>query len=222
MKNFKKAFTLIELVFIIVVVGILASVAIPRIERDSLIELADQVEAHIRYTQQLAMMDNVYDADDDEWYKGYWRISFNNTDFNGKGWRYSVYKDSAKKHTGNLNSLDELAIDPQNPQRYLTGGSSSLSSSLNSNNINKKLNLTNTYDIKNISFNKDCGGQVIAFDNKGRPFSAPQSATNPYEKALKENCVITFKNSNNNEIKITIAPETGFITDNRIEAMKTW
>ncbi|MBR4141341.1 MAG: type II secretion system protein, partial [Campylobacter sp.] len=69
-----KAFTMIELVFIIVIVGILAAVAIPKIERNGLIEAADQIASHIRYTQQLAMNDNKFSANDDNWHRKAWRI----------------------------------------------------------------------------------------------------------------------------------------------------
>ena len=55
---------MIELIVIIVVVGILAAVAIPRVERNGLIEAADQLSSHIRYTQQLAMNDNKFNATD--------------------------------------------------------------------------------------------------------------------------------------------------------------
>ncbi|MBR2156638.1 MAG: prepilin-type cleavage/methylation domain-containing protein, partial [Campylobacter sp.] len=78
MKTFR-AFTMIELVFIIVVVGILAAVAIPRVERNGLIEAADQLSSHIRYTQQLAMNDNKFNANDDNWHRKGWRIEFDGT-----------------------------------------------------------------------------------------------------------------------------------------------
>ena len=62
MKN-KKAFTMLELVFVIVVSGILAATFIPRFDRDNLQEAADQVISHIRYTQHLAMVDDKFLAD---------------------------------------------------------------------------------------------------------------------------------------------------------------
>ena len=65
--KFAEAFTMIELIFIIVIVGILAAVAIPKIERNGLIEAADQITSHIRYTQQLAMNDNKFNANDPNW-----------------------------------------------------------------------------------------------------------------------------------------------------------
>ncbi len=218
----KKAFTMIELIFIIVVVGILAAVAIPRIDRDNLIELVDQVATHIRYTQQLAMMDNVYDGSDEHWYRGYWRIQFSDSADGGDGWKYSVYKD-LPGYSGNLNSEREVARDPQNEQRFLTSGASGFSANTDSKKMNKKLNLKNTYDIQKIDFDKNCGGQTIAFDSKGRPHGAPQNAKNPYDKVLHTPCIITFTDSGGRSIQIAVQPETGFISDNRAEAIeKNW
>ena len=218
----KKAFTMIELIFIIVVVGILAAVAIPRIDRDNLIELVDQVTTHIRYTQQLAMMDNVYDGSDEHWYRGYWRIQFSDSADGGDGWKYSVYKD-LPGYSGNLNSEREVARDPQNEQRFLTSGASGFSANTDSKKMNKKLNLKNTYDIQKIDFDKNCGGQAIAFDSKGRPHGAPQNAKNPYDKVLHTSCIITFTDSGGRSIQIAVQPETGFIGDNRAEAIeKNW
>ena len=215
----KKAFTMIELIFIIVVVGILAAVAIPRIDRDNLIELVDQVTTHIRYTQQLAMMDNVYDGSDEHWYRGYWRIQFSDSADGGDGWKYSVYKD-LPGYSGNLNSEREVARDPQNEQRFLTSGASGFSANTDSKKMNKKLNLKNTYDIQKIDFDKNCGGQTIAFDSKGRPHGAPQNAKNPYDKVLHTPCIITFTDSGGRSIQIAVQPETGFISDNRAEKKK--
>ena len=54
----KKAFTMLELVVVIVVIGIIAVAALPRINDDHIAEAADQVMSHIRYTQHLAMQDS--------------------------------------------------------------------------------------------------------------------------------------------------------------------
>ncbi|MBN2895607.1 MAG: type II secretion system protein [Campylobacterales bacterium] len=59
----RRALTMIELVFVIVVIGILSAVLIPRMERDSLREAALQVASHIRYTQHLAIVDDKYIPD---------------------------------------------------------------------------------------------------------------------------------------------------------------
>ena len=45
----KRAFTMIELIFVIVVVGILAAMIMPRLERNGAKEAATQLLTHIRY-----------------------------------------------------------------------------------------------------------------------------------------------------------------------------
>ena len=59
-----KAFTMIELIIVIVVAGILAGVMIPRLERNTLIEATQQVVKSLQYTQHLAMNNDIYDATD--------------------------------------------------------------------------------------------------------------------------------------------------------------
>ena len=58
----KKAFTMLELVFVIVVVGILAAILIPRTERSPVQECAVDLLSQIRYTQHLAIIDDKYDS----------------------------------------------------------------------------------------------------------------------------------------------------------------
>jgi len=72
---------LLELIIVIVVAGILAAVMIPRLERDNLREAANQVVRHIQYTQHLAMMNDVYDAGNPNWYQNRWSINLCSTDY---------------------------------------------------------------------------------------------------------------------------------------------
>ena len=60
----KKAFTMLELVFVIVIVGILSYFVSSSFQRNPLREAADQVVSHIRYTQHLAMIDDKFDPND--------------------------------------------------------------------------------------------------------------------------------------------------------------
>lgn len=73
----KKAFTLLELVFIIVVIGILAAVIIPRTKTNHNAETAIKLISEIRYTQHLALVDDKYNSNDSTWYKKRWQIMFN-------------------------------------------------------------------------------------------------------------------------------------------------
>ena len=66
---------MIELIIVIVVAGILAAVMLPRLERDAAREAAEQVAKHIRYTQHLSMVNDVYDANDNNWFQNRWSIN---------------------------------------------------------------------------------------------------------------------------------------------------
>ncbi len=57
-----RAFTMLELIFVIVVVGILSFMAASSFQRNTVQEATDQLLSHIRYTQHLAMMDDKFNA----------------------------------------------------------------------------------------------------------------------------------------------------------------
>ena len=102
----KKAFTLLELVFVIVIAGILAFVLIPKSSDTKLLESANQLISHIRYAQQLALNNDQFDPNDKDWYKKMWRIEFKN---NGT---YKVWR-------GNEAKSNKIAPDPANPGQKL-------------------------------------------------------------------------------------------------------
>ena len=215
----KKAFTMIELIFIIVVVGILAAVAVPQINRNSLVEAADQVAAHIRYTQQLAMNDNKFDPDDPNWFKRFWRIQFTDQGAPGSaaGWRYNIYwdKGALPGSNGQPNSLNSMAADPQNPNKLLTSGFARQPANTDGAKMNKKLNLEATYNISNIEFT-NCGNgnnHTISFDSYGRPMGQLANSVVPYDRLFvgQNPCIITLTNDARETASITIEPETGYV-----------
>ena len=115
----KRAFTMIELIFVIVVVGILAAIMIPKLNRNASREAANQILTHIRYTQHLAMQDDKYEnfvSDNPvRWYRMRWGVAFNNTSLQKcsidkpgvNTWKYSVFFD--KSLNGNINSIEKLS-----------------------------------------------------------------------------------------------------------------
>jgi len=72
----KNAFTMLELVFVIIIIGILAALAVPRMERDVKQEAGDNILAAIRYTQHLALTDDKQSYNDPNWQQKLWLIRF--------------------------------------------------------------------------------------------------------------------------------------------------
>lgn len=192
---------MLELVFVIVVLGILAALAIPRFDRDLKQEAADHILSAIRYTQHLALSDNKHNFVQSDWQKALWQIRFSQTSNN---WSYSVATNI--DYNNNLDQ-DESAMDPSNGQLL---HSSSAEASPN-------VFLTRKYSISNIVFN-DCAGNSestanhIAFDNLGRPHrGVTQGATNDYETYISNtDCQITFSSPSFSDFKIEIKRETGY------------
>ena len=228
----KKSFTLLELVFIIVVVGILAAVIIPNTRSDNLREAAIQVVSHIRYTQHLAMVDDKYDANDLNWYKRRWTIrfrenlSFTSTlppaKFYNKVWAYTIYSD-IPNYAGREPDLVGMAKNPSNSLKYLSGGWDN-TLHVENEKASSNMRLGEKYSIKDIKFSGGCRSNVryIYFDYLGRPFnsstnnSSYEMASTGWHKLLTSQCKISLcldtctGIASDRELMIGIEPETGY------------
>jgi len=213
----KKAFTMIELVFVIVIVGIISAMIAPNFQGNSLREAADQLISHIRYTQHLAMMDDKYDPNDTNWFLGRWQIYFANNGGSDNKWSYTIYSDWKGGHTGNPDA-GEIAVNPLNHNQYLTGGTSGTNIvHYGDKEAMKELNLGHKYGVSNIQFSGGCRSTVhyINFDSLGRPSNSFPSnfsfelASSGWHKLLTSACIITLSD-NTSVIKIAVEPETGY------------
>ena len=205
----RPAFTMLELVFVIVVLGILASLALSRLDRDLRQEAIDNILSAIRYTQHLALIDDKTDPSVNDWQKSLWTIRFSSD-----GDHYTIGSDADRE--GNIDKT-EAALDPLNGQ-YMYNNSANPQDDESPNIfLNKK------YGITSIEITDGCGiangttsALHIAFDNLGRPFRGVSDATNNYDKYVTDqNCTLTFSAANafpGNPIIVTIARETGYVS----------
>ena len=211
MMNLKKpAFTMLELVFVIVVLGILAAMALPRFDRDLRQGAKDNILAAISLTQHIALVDNQVDPTVNNWQKALWQIRFSNP---GGEWLYTVASNS---DYGTNIDQNESAIDPGNG-KYMHSSNASPADSDESPNIF----LTKLYGIDTVTFNNCTGvsgstAQHIAFDHLGRPHRGVTGSGSYDYRTLITNsdCIITFGFIDNSitNLNITIARETGYVS----------
>jgi len=210
----KNAFTMLELVFVIVVIGILAALAIPRFDRDLRQGAKDNLLSAIRHTQALALVDNKTNPAEANWQRAFWQIRFSNPSTPNNEWVYSI-----GSNMDYATSLDknESAIDPVNG-KYMYSGDASPADSDESPNIF----LTKKYGIDTVTFN-DCSGSSgstakhIAFDNLGRLHRGVFGGENNYRTLVtNEDCIITFGfiSEGISDLNITISQQTGYVSAN--------
>jgi len=217
----RKAFTMLELVFVIVVIGVLAATIIPNIKSNPLREAAIQVVSHIRYTQHLAMMDNKYNFDNNKWFMKRWQIIFGKSNSTNQQWAYTIFSDNAGSSGHSNPSLSEIAKDPlrngvdssTSTAKLLSGGYSGVLKSTNKR-ANKKMNLGMSYGVTDVSMSGGClsSNVRISFDAMGRPIQRPlDSYLTAYKQSrlIKSTCNVILSDQSSS-ITIAIEPETGY------------
>ena len=199
--SFLRAFTMIELVFVIVVAGILAAVIIPSTRTNPLQEAAIQVLSDIRYTQHLAIVDDKYDGTNN-WFISRWNIFFKLDNSANGNIVYEVHSDMNK--LGGQAGTTEIAVNPLSSLR-MTGDT------LYGSNRTTKMDLTDNYGIVSAPASIMTGGcansQRIYFDHLGRPHTNNNTA---YGTLLYTACDIKLTHSDGTDITIQIQPETGY------------
>ena len=102
----KKAFTMIELVFVLVVIGILAAAIIPRMQTNPVQEAAIDLVSKIRYTQHLALIDDKYDTSDANWFKNRWQIVFTNNTYSIQHNNGADYAKDSLNQSKDINNIE--------------------------------------------------------------------------------------------------------------------
>ena len=223
----KNAFTMIELIVVLVVLGIIAANSIPRLKRDTRTEAINHMLSAIRYTQYLALHDTKHRRDDSRWQKSFWRFQVYKCSANS-GLYYMIGTDIDLNRALNRS---ETAVDPSNGK--FTFWNSSIPCPKNNNDalnndVSPNIFITQKYGINDVNF-ESCSiytGQQssstakhIGFDGFGRPHKSfigrydYQGAIRPNHWGItRGNCRITFKfeDTSIKPFTIVIENETGY------------
>ena len=213
MKNLKfkrDGFTMLEFVFVIIVLGILGSIGMSRYEDNTTREASDSILSDIRYTQHLALLDDKFNPNISNWQRAYWRIGFM---FCSGSTNYFEYIGSDMNYGGGSNINDnEAAIDPLTGKLLNWNTSKTCKDGKGNSNTSNRIFLTHKYGITNIQWLGSCSNaQYIGFDHFGRPHQGFQNINIPSsESYLKSVCTIRFTLDNGDNFRINIEPETGY------------
>lgn len=198
---FRRAFTMLELIFVIVIVGILSFIAASSFQRNTVQEATDKLVSHIRYAQHLAMVDDKFNPTLPNWFRNQWHIDI---ELDNNLWVYSILS---------ANNPNQYAKDPQNSTTFLSG-----LSTVAQDNRSKDLQLQAKFGITSITFSNTCltannaTGFRLYFDYLGRPYGNKSTATTPYANLLTGICTIVLSNGNvADNMTIEISPETGYV-----------
>jgi len=202
----KLGFTMLELVMVIVVLGILAALALPRMERDHKQEAADHILSQIRYTQHLALNDDKHMNNNQNWQQRYWKIMFASCS-NGNQF-YRIGSDDNMDGNG-VFAQGEAAIDPINGKPLFMSNNDNTCE--NDTTVSNNIFLTIKYGVTAIDTTNCNNLAHIGFDHLGRPHQSFGASNAPdYASYMTGVCTWTFTMSNNDTFKISIQPETGY------------
>ncbi|MEA2019054.1 MAG: type II secretion system protein [Campylobacterota bacterium] len=198
----KKSFSLLELIFVIVLIAIISSSIISKNEISKLQIATDKIVLYLNYARYIAFIDNKFDINDAEWERKRWTLKFQNCSDTNDGMYYIVYSDMS----GGTAAFkkDECMKDPLS-QKYLYSGYDCEPSS----NESKNILLTKEFGVEKVEISCNTTSTIgqISFGNDGKIYS--QLGTNI--KEINEQCLITLYDINDDYTTIAIEPKTGYI-----------
>lgn len=204
----REAFTLLEMVVVMVVMGILSAALLPKIDRNFKQEVTDYVLSDIRFTEYLATTDFKQSNDDHLWQREFWSITFGTCLDGGIYTSISTDMDKNAIITKNETVVDSMTGKYMyaSPDISCKDGGASTSS--------ERIFLTDKYNVSSVRFTGGCANtNKIGFDHLGRPHVGFESSTEPnYSSIMDSACIIDFGFKDGKSLKVSIAPETGYVT----------
>jgi len=202
----KKSFSLLELLFIIVIIAIVSLGFFPKTINSKLNQAANKVIIHLKNTKNQAMIDNKFNHNDDFWFRERWTMKFQNCQKSIGGLYYVVYSDT--NHGGHINKSETLK-DPLT-QKWLYSNYDCDASS----NESKDILLTKEYGVTKVEISCNSTSTIgqISFGYDGQVYTKLGTKSNDtYKYLLTETCTISLYDKSNNKVTISIEPNTGYI-----------
>ncbi|AJC92008.1 hypothetical protein CSUB8523_0451 [Campylobacter subantarcticus LMG 24377] len=230
----KQAFTLIELVFVCIILSLLFSMAYVYYKPDYLRLGAEQVLNDIKYTRHLALIQNDFRVKEfniakREWFKAKWQLYFiRSKSATNNEQTYTIFLDKNGDGNANIgknmtNKDREIAVDLINPNILMNSGQSGV---INQNDFkaNSKYNIEKTYGISKVLFEGACKGSTrLIFDDYGRLYTPLKNAMRAYDKlaSFNNDCIVRLSNNQNKHICIIINPISGYAYIPKFSSNKT-
>jgi|GEM_PF-5514231 len=225
----KKAFTLLEIVFVVTIIAILSITTFSLYENDDLTIAKEQVLEHIRYTRYLAMSESKFDPIESfylnqtgsgqsgmgKYQLSFWQIRFiKRLSTNPQVIGYSIYSDRDRK--GNIDTVSHIEPAVNQYDRKLIHAFGDPDSQKVS--VDSFLNLR--YGIVDVYFSTSCQPAgysrvsndigTIVFDNNGVPYSGVSNVRST-EFMLKNDCNITLVHKSGKKAIVTVSKGTGYV-----------
>jgi hypothetical protein len=202
----KKSFSLLELIFVIILISILLATTLPKKQNINLEQASKRIITYLKFTRYLAMIDNKYKLDEPLWFKERWTLKFQNCAYNVGGLYFVVFSDKNQKGSPNK---DECAKDPLS-DKYLYSHYDCVAGDDES----ETVLLTKKYGVEKVTISCNSTNTLgsISFDINGEAHS--RLGTDPDRKdqyKLNETCYIELFDKEENSVKIAIEAKTGFI-----------
>lgn len=202
-KTIKKGFSLLEIIFVVLLLAIVSTQVIPKNPTSKLQLAVNKMVLYLNYTRYIAHIDNKFDINDSQWERKRWTLKFQNCDSSIGGLYYIVYSDMSGG-TAHFKK-EETLKDPLNGKYLYSNGCQKDSVGDKS----KYVLLTQEYGVTKVDVScntTDTIGQ-ISFGYDGRIYSRLGTDI----KEIEEQCIITLYDQNNDSASISVEAKTGYI-----------